>query len=122
MPYTLYLEAEQSRPYDIGGERVGARDDDPGLDGNSTGGTGRNHRGMADRNSQMNGKSFRHRGDERVHVVEEGVLMLFRGSRMTVVVRGGKRHRDVLERECHRRGAMQFQLTDHDQRLVIEHA
>ena len=48
-----------------------------------------NHRGVTDRNREVDREALRHRRDERMHVVEEAVVVLPRRSRMTIVIGRG---------------------------------
>ena len=122
MPDRLRLESEQPRANDVGSERIGARDHETCLDDMAAERPGRDHRGMSHGDRESDRKPLGHRRDERMHVREEPVLVFLRRTRGSVIVRRRIRHRDVLERQRDRRGFVQFQLIDGDERLVVEHA
>jgi threonine dehydrogenase-like Zn-dependent dehydrogenase len=105
----------------VGGERIPAGNHEAALHGDASERTRADHRRVSDDDPDVDRKPSRHRRDERVHVLEERVLVLLRCPRMAVVSRG-KAHRDVLQRQRHGRSPVHLELRQRDERLVLENA
>jgi hypothetical protein len=95
--YRLRSEAEQTCTDDVGSQGISAGNDQARFERVAAERTRSDHGRVSDRDSEMNRKPPGHRGDEGVHIVEESMLVLLFRSRVSVVVRRGKRHGDVLE-------------------------
>ena len=105
----------------VGRQRIPAGDHEAALHRDASERTGADHRRVPDDDPDVDRKPSRHRRDERVHVLEERVLVLLRCPRMAVVSRG-KAHRDVLQRQRHGRSPVHLELRQRDERLVLENA
>jgi hypothetical protein len=70
---------------------------------------------------EVDAKPLGHSGDERVHVGEKLILVLLPRTRMTIVVGRGKGHCDLLQRERHSGGPVEFQVAHCDESLVLQH-